>query len=149
MRRKLSDLTILLATLLTAMAIVIPSQASAAPLKATKVDASNAYTVASCTFTTVRTNPAAGTMTIRIQAVARARGFNLFKNTYTYLVCYFYDPNQEAPVADPVFEGRAAFNRTVTVTVNATSIRAYCGETYTEQGSGPYAYQGDCVQTGT
>src|SRR5690349_4498542 len=84
---------LILAALVVLCAALLPSQASAAPLlpKPIKVAVNNAYSAASCTFTKVKTDPVAGTVTVKIQAAARPTGFNALKNTQTAVRCYWYN----------------------------------------------------------
>ena len=125
---------VILATLLAICAALIPSQASAALPK--KVTSNNDFSVVSCSFAKEKVDLAAGTMTLKITANARPKGFNGFKNIDTLVLCAAVDPGFTAYTVYEVFQAKTTINQVRRVDVNIADIGSLCADSYTEQKSG-------------
>jgi len=144
MRRKPTGTAVLLATLLAVCAALVPSSASAAP--STKLTVRNAYSVFQCSATKVSTDPVAGTTSYKVQIVARAIGFNAFKNVNTTGYCYFGDAVGYNTGGAGELNGSAknSFYRTGVMTADTGTYTHLCGVVFTFQ-KNAYGYDHICV----
>jgi hypothetical protein len=130
---------LILATLLTVCAALIPSQASAAPLTK-KASFGNSAAVGSCSFTVENVDLTAGTVRFKVTANARAVGFQGLTNKQTTVACAIYDGNVQL-VAYQAFVGGNTVNQTKRFTIATTPVPFFlCGQIQVEKRNGTFVY---------
>jgi hypothetical protein len=146
MRRKYTGRAFVLAALFALCAMLIPSQANAALVKPTKVTVNNGYSVLTCSATKTGVDLVNGTTTYKMNATARAAGFNGFKNVQTDGYCFFGDAvgNWNAGSYQAA-TGKNSFNQTTSLVEFTGSYTHVCGQVVTIQKNGNVGNQINCT----